>query len=92
MTSPEQRDLLAQHIDAWVKQITTQGGGDQELLESMHDYMTPFKTILDDSYPGELDRLALKYSGFHQFADLLKRLAAGIADGRISVLDSEPTS
>lgn len=85
MTSPQQREQLAQKIDAWVMDITSKGGGDEEILEGMYDYMALFKKIMDTAAPGELDALALKYDGFCRFANLLERLAEAIADGAIEV-------
>ena len=85
MTSPQKREQLAQEIDAWVTGITSHGGGDEDILEGMYDYMTPFKKIMNTAAPGELDALALKYEGFYRFANLLERLAEAIADGAIEV-------
>ncbi|WP_299404483.1 hypothetical protein [Acaryochloris sp. IP29b_bin.148] len=85
MTSPQKREQLAQKIDTWVNDITSKGGGDDEILEGMNDYMAPFKKIMDAAAPGELDALTLKYEGFYRFANLLERLAEAIADGSIDV-------
>lgn len=85
MTTPEKRKQLAHKIDAWVNETIAQGGGDEEILEGMYDYMTPFKKIMDTAAPGEMDALALKYEGFYRFANLLERFAAAIADGEIEV-------
>lgn len=85
MKSPQKREQLARKIDAWVTGITTQGGGDEEILEGMYDYMAHFKKIMDTAAPGELDALALKYEGFYRFANLLERLSETIADSAIEV-------
>ena len=42
---------------------------------------------METSSRSEMDALCLKYDGFYQFANLLERLATGIADGRIQVPD-----
>lgn len=68
-----------------VKDIISRGGGDEEILEAMYEYMAPFKKIMDTAAPGELDALALKYEDFYRFANLLERLAGAIADGAIEV-------
>lgn len=85
MSSSEKREQIAQKIDAWVTGIIAHGGGDEEILEGMYDYMAPFRKIMDAAAPGELDALALKYDGLYRFANLLERLAEAIADGTIEV-------
>ena len=51
MISPEKCERLAQKINAWVQKIIAEGGGDEEILESMADYMATFKAIMDNSSP-----------------------------------------
>lgn len=85
MTTPEKQEQIAQKIDTWVNETIAKGGGDEEILQGMYDYMPPFKKIMDTAAPGEMDALAQKYSGFYRFANLLERLAAAIADGEIEV-------
>jgi len=75
----------AQQIDSYVQQVLAKGGGDEQLLETMYDYMPLFKDILDASAKGELDQLCNRYDGFYRFANLLERLAQGIQEGRIDV-------
>ena len=87
MSPADRREQLARQIDAHVKQTIADGGGDQELLTSMYDYMLLFKEIMDTSSSSEMDALCMKYDGFYQFANLLERLASGIADGQIQVPD-----
>ena len=77
--------LTAEKIDAYVNSVFAKGGGDEQLLETMYDNMQPFKEIMDAAGPGEMDRLCERYEGFYRFANLLERLAQGIADGRIEV-------
>jgi hypothetical protein len=38
---------LAEKIDAWVMEVVSPGGDDEQLLEGMYDYMDPFKQLLD---------------------------------------------
>lgn len=90
IVSPEKCDRLAQKIDGWVNGILEQGGGDEQILEGMYDYMAPFKTIMDNLSPRELDALANKYNGFQKFTSLLEKLAQAIADGRINPDEFEP--
>ena len=90
MISPEKCERRVQKIHAWVQQIIADGGGDEEILESMADYMGTFKTIMDNSSPREMDAFTTKYAGFYRFSKLLERLAEAIADGRINPSDFEP--
>jgi hypothetical protein len=51
----------------------------------MADFMPTFKQLLDTCTGAEMDMLCERYDGFYRFAQLLERLAAGIADGSIPV-------
>ena len=84
IVSPEKCDRLAQKINAWVQGVLDKGGGDEQLLEGIYDYMAPFKTIMDNLSRRELDALINKYDGFYRFTKLLEDLAQAIADGRIN--------
>ena len=61
MVSPEKCDRLAQKIDRWVTGVLEKGGGDEQLMEQMLDYMAPFQTITNNLSHRELDALAAKY-------------------------------
>lgn len=76
---------LAGTIDAYVQQIVADGGGDEEILRTMSDYMAPFKQLLDMSSPQEMDLLCRQYAGFNRFARLLEQMAQGIADGSLTL-------
>ena len=76
---------MAVTIDEHVKYTLAKGGGDEELLVSMYDYMHTFKQLLDTSTETEMSQLCQQYDGFYRFAKLMERLAEGIADGSISV-------
>ena len=76
---------LAGAIDAYVQQIAANGGGDEEILHTMSDYMEPFKQLLDMSSKQDMDLLCRQYAGFYRFAQLLEQMAQGIADGTIIV-------
>lgn len=90
MSSSEKREQLARKIDSWVKDTIAAGGGDETLLESMHEYMPAFSEIMDISSPSEMTALAKRYDGFFRFATLLEHLATDIEEGRISI--PEPKS
>jgi hypothetical protein len=85
MPLSEQQTRLAVTIDTHVRQVLAHGGGDEELLMSMADYMGTFKQLLDTCTGKEMDALCERYDGFYRFAKLLERLAEGIADGSIPV-------
>ncbi len=80
-----QQTRLAVTIDTHVRQITAHGGGDEVLLVSMYDHMGTFKQLMEMSTGEEMNVLCQRYSGFYRFAQLLERLAEGIADGSIPV-------
>ena len=85
MPLTENQIRLAVAIDDHVKAILAKGGGDEELLASMYDQMLTFKQLLDTSTESEMSQLCQQYDGFYRFAELLERLAQGIADGSIPV-------
>jgi hypothetical protein len=80
-----QQIQLAETIDMHVRQVFAHGGGDEALLLSLADYMPTFKQLLDTCTSAEMDLLCERYDGFSRFAQLLERLAEGIADGSIPV-------
>lgn len=85
---------LAQTIDAWVQGIVRQSSSDdqadEQILESMIDYMGPFKQLLDTCTKLEMNLLIQRYDGFYRFANLLERLAQAIQDGVIEVPEDAP--
>lgn len=85
MALSEQQTHLAVTIDRHVNQVIASGGGDEELLVSMYDYMGMFKQLLDTCSREDMDILCQQYDGFYRFAKLLENLAQGIADGTIPV-------
>ena len=76
---------LASKIEKWVKGIHDKGGGMEDMLVTMYDYMPTFKQLMEMSGPDEMDMLCEQYPGFYQFALLLENLARGISDGTIEV-------
>jgi len=62
-----------------------QGGGDEVLLLSLAASMGTFKQLLDPCTGADMDALCERYDSFYRFAQLLERLAEGIADGSIPV-------
>lgn len=76
---------LASLMHNHVRNVLEDGGGDEELLRSMSDYMGAFKRIMDTSTRNEMDELCARYSGFYRFGKLLEQLAEGIAEGRVEI-------
>ncbi len=85
MSLTVQETQLAETIDTHVRQVLAHGGSDAALLLSMADYMPTFKQSLDPCTGEEMNMLCDRYDGFYRFAQLLERLAEGIADGSIPV-------
>lgn len=89
-----QKVELAEMIDAWVQDIVRSSNSDDQanerILESMVDYMGPFKHLLDNCTKLEMTLLVNQYDGFYRFANLLERLAQAIQDGVIEVPEDAP--
>lgn len=89
-----QKVELAEMIDAWVQDIVRSSNSDDQaderILESIVDYMGPFKHLLDNCTKLEMILLANQYDGFYRFANLLERLAQAIQDGVIEVPEDAP--
>jgi hypothetical protein len=85
---------LAEMIDNWVLDLVrhsdNENQADEQILESMLDYMTPFKQLLDTCTKLEMNLLIQRYDGFYRFANLLERLAQAIQDGVITVPEDAP--
>ena len=76
---------IVEKIDSFVKGIESRGGGDEELLVNMLPYMADFRKIMDETNEAMLNTLALCYSGFGRYSELLSNLAGAIQSGEIEV-------
>lgn len=89
-----QKVQLAEMIDTWVQGIVRSSSSDDQaderILESMVNYMGPFKHLLDNCTKLEMSLLINRYDGFYRFANLLERLAQAIQDGVIEVPEDAP--
>jgi hypothetical protein len=89
-----QKIQLAEMIDTWVQDIVRNSNSDDQvderILESMVDYMGPFKHLLDNCTKLEMTLLVNQYDGLYRFANLLERLAQAIQDGAIEVPEDAP--
>jgi hypothetical protein len=79
-----QQTRLAVRMDTQVTQVLAEGG-DEALLLSLADFLDTFKQLLETCTSAEINALCDQYAGLGRLATLLERLAAGIADGSISV-------
>ena len=77
MPLTDRQTRLASIIDEPVLRTLANGGNDEDLLVSLHDYMETFKEIMDTSTSMEMDQLCQRYDGFYRFAQLLEHLAEG---------------
>jgi len=89
MTLRKNQKRLARRIEKYVNGILAKGGGDEEILQNMYDYMGTFKKLMDSSSPQEMNELCQLYPGFYRFGKLLEMMAQGIHDGVIEVPDVE---
>lgn len=81
----KQHHRNAKKINGWVLSIHEQGGGPEEMLVGMKDYMPSFKDIMDTATSQQMDALCEQYLGFYQFGSLLEDLAEGIHRGDIEI-------
>jgi hypothetical protein len=82
MTTPLSPSQLtaARDIDAEVVCLLKLDG-DEALLMGMLPLTGPFKKLMDEAQPGQLDAMCEQFPGFGHFAKLLEAMASGIADG-----------
>jgi hypothetical protein len=82
MTSPLSSSQLkaARDINAEVVRLLKLDG-DEALLMGMLPLMAPFKKLMDEARPGQMDLMCEQLPGFGHFAKLLEAMASGIADG-----------
>lgn len=76
---------LAERIHKRVTLILKTGGSDLDIFAGMADYMEDFKSLMDTSSPGDMERLCARYEGFYRYAKTLENIAQGIEAGDIHV-------
>ena len=78
---------MASDIHQFVMKARKKGRVLEDIMRSpqMMKYMKKFKRLMDTSTQQEMDYLAAKYDGFHDFAKLLETFAAAIQKGDIQV-------
>jgi hypothetical protein len=65
--------------------VLAHGGGDGALPVSLADHLGTFKQLMEISTGADMNALCQRYDGLDRCANLLERLAEGIADGSIPV-------
>ena len=80
----EQRQMV-KIIHDYASRFPRNETGDAQLLQSCYDYMGAFKHVIDSTSPSQMDYICQHYEGFYRFAQLMEKLAQGIADGIIDV-------
>jgi hypothetical protein len=76
----EQR-WIASKIDTRMRKLA--GKDDRAILAAMADHMPKVKLLLDTTSQGDLDQLIRAFPGLLRYAQVLERLAGGIAAGAI---------
>lgn len=82
----EKKEQFIADINTRVNKILSKGGGDEELLMSLPEFMTTdFKSVISSSTDSEIDAYCQKYDGFCRLMKLIEDLAQEISNGNISV-------
>ena len=76
MAAPVQRFESALEIHQFVESVLATGGGDDEIINSpkMMNFAMLFMGIKGSVQPGEMDKLAQMFSGFHRFSKLFENI------------------
>jgi len=81
----EEQCVLAERLDAWIKELEREGAHDIELFTSMVEQMPLFQRLLDIAGADRMFALCDEYPGLYRYAKLLERVASGIETGDIEV-------
>lgn len=86
-TTPEAEEqrVLAERLDARVRELGSAGIHDIELFVGMTVQMPLFKRLLDIARPERVSDLCDEYPGLRRYAQLLETIASGIESGDIDV-------
>lgn len=79
----EKQKQQIERIDSYVGKVLSEGGGHNDIMEGMYDYMGDFKELMDGLPKKELDRSCEDNPGLLYFAKTLEILAQGLSDGKI---------
>lgn len=70
MSSNDHITPIVENINNLANDILFNGGDDEELLLSLHDFMDELKEVVDESTQQKLDEYCQKYNGFYRYARL----------------------
>lgn len=79
----EKQLRLASNIARKTDKLAGNGADDISLFCDMADHMPDFKWLMDTAKPGDMERLCERFEGFNTYANLLEKIAQGIASGTI---------
>jgi hypothetical protein len=81
---PKNEELIIK-INKKVNNLAARNADDTTIMMETFKFMDDIKKIIDSCPQDQLDIYTQKYKGFYRFMKILENLAAGIADGTISV-------
>lgn len=79
------RARIATVIDLQMQALIQAHADDLTVLGAMQDVMAGFRQLMETAGRAEMESLLHRFTGFHQFARVLERIAAGIQSGAIKV-------
>ena len=80
-----EQQQLVQLLDEFGRRYPLSISGDECFLENCYDYMEAFKRVMDSSTKVQMDYFLTQYDGFYRFAQMMERLAEGIASGTLLI-------
>ncbi|EGU41185.1 putative arylsulfatase regulatory protein [Vibrio ichthyoenteri ATCC 700023] len=80
-----EQQQLVQLVDEFGRRYPFTIEGDEQFLVQCYDYMDAFKRVMDSSTKVQMDYFLTQYEGVYRFANMMERLAEGIASGVITV-------
>jgi hypothetical protein len=81
---PKNEELIIK-INKKVNNLTARNADDTTIMMETFKLMDDVKNIIDSCPQEQLNIYTQKYKGFYRFMKILESLAAGLADGTISV-------
>ena len=85
MALTTQHVWTATKIDTRMRKLLRSDKDAMAIMVAMADHMPAFRELIDTTQPEDLDELARRFLGFHEYAEVLEAVAAGIQSGEIDV-------
>jgi len=76
---------LTTQIDTRMRKLLRSDRDAMAIMVAMADHMPAFRNLIDTAQPEDLNELARRFPGFHEYAEVLEAVAAGIQSGEIDV-------